>query len=168
MITPSEWGPHGWKFLHYITLGYPIKPTNEQKQNYKNFFISIKNILPCSLCAKHYSDNLDKFPLTDEIMNDREKLIKWLIDIHNEVNKSRDKSIIDYTNAMKLIGTDKQCIEPIEHFTESNTIQSPSQPNQTQSNQHSDSHSKNNIKIVYGLIGLLVSLVFIALIYKKT
>ena len=33
MSGPNVWGPHGWKFIHYITLGYPRKPTNKIKQH---------------------------------------------------------------------------------------------------------------------------------------
>ena len=49
-ITPNLWGPHGWKFIHYVTFGYPINPTNQDKENYKMFFLSLQNILPCSKC----------------------------------------------------------------------------------------------------------------------
>ena len=37
-IKPNIWGPHGWKFLHYVSLGYPENPTPEDKINYKNFY----------------------------------------------------------------------------------------------------------------------------------
>ena len=35
IITPQEWGPHGWKFIHYVSLGYPENPTEEDKHKYK-------------------------------------------------------------------------------------------------------------------------------------
>ena len=38
-IKPSIWGPHGWKFMHYVSLGYPSNPTEEDKKNYKTFYI---------------------------------------------------------------------------------------------------------------------------------
>ncbi len=31
-IGPKDWGPHGCKFIHYITLGYPKNPSNEKKK----------------------------------------------------------------------------------------------------------------------------------------
>ena len=37
-IKPSIWGPHGWKFLHYVSLGYPDSPSYEDKSNYKQFY----------------------------------------------------------------------------------------------------------------------------------
>ena len=39
IMTPDVWGPHGWKFIHYITLGYPEYPTQMQKDKYKAFFL---------------------------------------------------------------------------------------------------------------------------------
>ena len=34
VITPDIWGPHGWKFLHYISFGYPENPTINIKNQY--------------------------------------------------------------------------------------------------------------------------------------
>ena len=103
MSGPNAWGPYGWNFLHYVTLGYPKNPDNDDKKNYKLFFESLKNILPCPKCAKHYEENLKVLPLTDEILDDKEKLIKWLIDVHNRVNVSTGKPEMEYTEARKSI-----------------------------------------------------------------
>jgi hypothetical protein len=103
MSGPNAWGPYGWNFLHYVTLGYPINPNNEDKKNYKLFFESLKNILPCPKCAKHYEENLKVLPLSDDILDDKEKLIKWLIDVHNRVNVSTGKPEMEYTEARKSI-----------------------------------------------------------------
>ena len=36
MSGPNVWGPYGWKFIHYVTLGYPNNPSNEDKLKYLN------------------------------------------------------------------------------------------------------------------------------------
>ena len=41
VITPDLWGPHGWKFLHYLSFGYPMDPTTEHKNQYKTFFFIV-------------------------------------------------------------------------------------------------------------------------------
>ena len=41
MITPEIWGPHGWKFMHYVTLGYPLYPTNGE--NIRNCYLKDLN-----------------------------------------------------------------------------------------------------------------------------
>lgn len=103
MSGPNTWGPYGWNFLHFVTLGYPINPNNEDKKNYKLFFESLRNILPCPKCAKHYEENLKVLPLTDDILDDKEKFIKWLIDVHNRVNVSTGKPEMEYIEARKSI-----------------------------------------------------------------
>jgi len=102
-LGPDVWGPHGWKFIHFVSLGYPRKPTDDDKNNYKNFFYMIPNILPCSICSNHFKENLIKHPLTDDIMNDRIKLLNWSIDMHNEVNIINNKPIVDYEQGLNLV-----------------------------------------------------------------
>jgi hypothetical protein len=46
MMT-SVWGPPMWHVLHTISFNYPLKPTNEQKIFYYNFYTNLKNILTC-------------------------------------------------------------------------------------------------------------------------
>jgi hypothetical protein len=90
---PEAWGPHGWKFLHYVSLGYPTNPTQEQKEKYKAFFELLKYTLPCHLCRIHYEENYNKSPLNNDILSDREKFIKWVIDLHNIVNEMKNSQI---------------------------------------------------------------------------
>ena len=111
IITPQEWGPHGWKFIHYVSLGYPENPTEEDKHKYKMFFISLKDVLPCSLCRNHYEENYATMPLTDVILSKRENVVRWVIDIHNVVNASKNKPIIPYDEALKLINGNSECAQ---------------------------------------------------------
>ena len=101
-IDPSLWGPSSWKFLHYITVGYPEKPSDEIKKNTYNFFMALKYLLPCERCRYDYANHLNKYPLLDDILSSRTKLINWLINIHNEVNMSTNKPIIGYDKAVEL------------------------------------------------------------------
>ena len=104
-IDPSLWGPSSWKFLHYITVGYPEKPSDEIKKNTYNFFMALKYLLPCEKCRYDYANHLNKYPLLDDILSSRTKLINWLINIHNEVNMSTNKPIIDYGKALEVYTT---------------------------------------------------------------
>ena len=40
-----QWGKAMWTPLHAITFNYPIKPTQDDKQRYKNYFNIIHLIL---------------------------------------------------------------------------------------------------------------------------
>jgi hypothetical protein len=140
ILGPNIWGPHGWKFIHYVTLAYPIdNPTEEIKNNYKNFFTLLQYVLPCKICSNHYKENLEILPLTDHVLSSREELVRWGIDMHNIVNESKNKPIMSYEDALKSIDTDEKCRENIV--------------------------VKNNK--TYYLLLIVFSLIIIAVVYKK-
>ena len=95
-INPELWGPHAWKFLHYITLSYPTNPTESDKHDYKMFFEVLGKVLPCQKCKKHFQNNLVDFPLTDEILSTRWNLAKWMLQIHNRLNLEHGKKIYTF------------------------------------------------------------------------
>lgn len=108
-VKISNWGPIGWKFIHYVCLHYPEKPTEENKQNYKTFLTYIGKILPCKTCNDHYNEHLSKFPLTDEVLSNNDNLLKWSIDMHNLVNKLNGQKVYEYDEAIKLIKENFNC-----------------------------------------------------------
>ena len=83
------WGPHAWFFLHSVTFSYPDNPTESDKKYFYNFFRSIADILPCSICKNHYKTNIKNFPI-ENFLDNRNSLVNWLIDIHNIVNEKLD------------------------------------------------------------------------------
>lgn len=101
-INPKKWGKHFWKTIHYITFSAPDLPSTEYKNNLLNLLVSLKFLLPCENCRHHYAENLRKFPLTDEILSSKEKLIKWGVDLHNEVNLRTGKKIITIEEAKQI------------------------------------------------------------------
>ena len=115
-MNPNFWGPHAWIFLHTISMNYPKKPTEEDKQTYYQFFKGLEDILPCEKCAYNYSTNLQKHPL-EQSLESRDSLIRWLIQIHNEVNKETGKPpytyeqvIEDYKYKMKKLDSDETLV----------------------------------------------------------
>ena len=92
-MVPNIWGPPAWLFLHSITFNYPKNPSENDKNNYNTFFNSLKYVIPCPICKEHYAKNLLKLPIR---LNTRDDLIRWLIDIHNSVNKSNNKPVLSY------------------------------------------------------------------------
>lgn len=101
-INPKKWGKHFWKTIHYIIFSAPDSPSIEYKNNLLNFLVALKFLLPCENCRRHYSENLKKFPITDEILSSKEKLIKWSVDLHNEVNLRTGKKIISLEEAKQI------------------------------------------------------------------
>jgi len=102
-LMPSIWGPGLWKGMHSISYGYPENPTDGQKKNFHEFFVSIKNVLPCKYCRESYDDfisdkNSKSYFSPDDYkenvcLENRESLTTWLYNLHNQVNK---KLCVDY------------------------------------------------------------------------
>ena len=94
-MLPEVWGPGAWTFLHTITMLYPDNPNIDQKNHHRQLFENLKYTIPCEKCANHYVENLKKYPL-DPALESKTLLTKWLIDIHNEVNKKNGKRVYSY------------------------------------------------------------------------
>jgi hypothetical protein len=105
MAGPDVWGPHGWKFIHYITLGYPNNPTEQDKKKYYDFFTTLKYVIPCPICSTHFIENLTENPLSQEVLKNKINLIQWGIDMHNLVNIKNKKKIYTYEEGIKDILT---------------------------------------------------------------
>jgi hypothetical protein len=88
-LLPKIWGPPLWDSLHSITFAFPEKPTNEEITNYKTFFESVGNVLPCCYCSKSYNEFIKKgeTELSDKVFKNRKTLTRWLYVLHNNINK---------------------------------------------------------------------------------
>ena len=100
-LQPLIWGPHGWKFIHYVSLGYPENPTINDKNFYKNFYYSLQDVLPCEKCRINYKKNIMEHPIDPHLEN-KDSLVKWVIDIHNKVNEELNKPKLEYQEAIDL------------------------------------------------------------------
>jgi hypothetical protein len=89
-MEPKIWGKYIWTSIHIIALGYPDKPTPDDKQNYKQFYTNLWKVIPCIKCANNYQKHLDELPLDEQLSNNT-TLFKWTVDLHNIVNKELGK-----------------------------------------------------------------------------
>ena len=89
-MDPTVWGPHLWFVMHTMSFNYPKEPTPNDKQNYYNFFYNLTTILPCNDCRKHFIDFFKQNPIQNYLIN-RDKLIEWVMNAHNNVNKMNNK-----------------------------------------------------------------------------
>lgn len=101
-INPKKWGNAYWKMSHYITFAYPDMPTYEDKLVVKSHFDNLKYLLPCANCRGHYAQYITSYPLSDNILSSRYKLIKWLVDLHNSVNKRTGKREYSLEEVIKM------------------------------------------------------------------
>ncbi len=170
MSGPNVWGPYGWKFIHYITLGYSPKPTEEQKKIYYDFFILLAKVLPCSICGNHFTENMKLTPLTSEVLSNRENLVKWGIEMHNHVNKMHNKKIYTFEEGLNEILKDPlgECNRKMEKIERIEKL--IIEPEQTLKIEDFDNKSdnKSDNKAYYSLaLNIILIVIIIYLLYKK-
>ena len=96
MLT-SVWGPSAWHFLHTLSFNYPVKPSHEQKCQYRDFVLALGNVLPCKYCRINFKKNLRALPLKKEDMASRDTFSRWVYRLHEHVNKMlKKKSGLSY------------------------------------------------------------------------
>lgn len=100
-INPKIWGRDMWNSMYFIAFSYPDNPTQQDKINYRNYFEALSKVLPCETCRYHYSKLLNTYLLTDLVLESRENLIKWLLNVNNDVNRRVNKPDITYDKIMK-------------------------------------------------------------------
>jgi len=91
MLT-SVWGPSLWHFLHVMSFNYPVKPTKLQIKHYKEFVYNLQYILPCKYCRINLSNNFKKFPLKNQIFENRDSFSRYIYNLHEVVNKLLNKN----------------------------------------------------------------------------
>ena len=87
----EAWGPHLWHSIHLIALNAPDKPSTSDRLNYKMFFESLKDVIPCLTCADAYAEHLQTLSI-DQYLDSAANLFAWTVHIHNMVNETYGKS----------------------------------------------------------------------------
>lgn len=90
MIT-SIWGPPAWHFIHTVSFNYPVRPTCEDRKNYRNFVTNLENILPCGKCRKNLRKNFRKLPLENKDLESRATFSLYIYKLHELINTMLDK-----------------------------------------------------------------------------
>lgn len=90
MLT-TVWGPSQWHVLHTMSFNYPVTPTSKDKRNYRNYILSLQNVLPCGKCRDNLRKNFKKLPLMIKHMKSRHTFSKYIYDLHELVNKMLGK-----------------------------------------------------------------------------
>lgn len=85
MLT-TVWGPSQWHVLHTMSFNYPVSPTQEQKHQYMNHILNLRNVLPCGKCRANLKKNFKKLPLKMKHMASRETFSRYIFDLHELVN----------------------------------------------------------------------------------
>lgn len=87
----TVWGPTQWHMFHTISFNYPVNPTTEQQNQYRDYVLSFQNVLPCGACRTNLKNNLKRFPLTMDHMASRDSFSRYIYNLHEVVNKMLNK-----------------------------------------------------------------------------
>lgn len=90
MLT-SIWGPAMWHYLHSMSFNYPTNPTSQQKDDYKDFILSLQKTLPCKKCRENLEKNLKDFPLKKIHLKNRDTFSRYIYELHEHINKMLGK-----------------------------------------------------------------------------
>ncbi len=90
MLT-TVWGPSMWHFLHTMSFNYPVEPTSDQKRQYMDFILNLRNVLPCKYCRMNLTNNLATRPIRMCHMKSRDTFSRFVYELHETVNKMLNK-----------------------------------------------------------------------------
>lgn len=99
-MKSSVWGPHLWYVLHIMSYHSPDNMTKEIQKTYHTFYYNVRWIIPCVICKRHYTDNLYKNP-PEKNCTSRNKMIDWMISMHNKANVALGKKVVTREMANK-------------------------------------------------------------------
>jgi len=92
--NPTVWGPPTWFFLHSMTLALPDDVPVQKQESVKSLMYALQNVLPCPTCGINLKKHMAELPIEPHLKS-RDALVKWMVDIHNMVN--RDVGHKEYT-----------------------------------------------------------------------
>ena len=91
MLT-GVWGPALWHYLHIVSFNYPIKPTIDDRKNYRDMILNLQHVLPCKYCRDNLKNNLKVLPLKCVDLKNRDTFSRWVYKLHELVNAMLGKS----------------------------------------------------------------------------
>ncbi|KAG9085184.1 hypothetical protein FS749_004628 [Ceratobasidium sp. UAMH 11750] len=90
----AELGRATWKLMHTMTLRFPDKPTEDEREALKSFFYLTSRLYPCGECAVEFQSLLKQYPPQT---SSRMVSALWLCHVHNLVNARLKKPEFDCT-----------------------------------------------------------------------
>jgi hypothetical protein len=114
-MNKKLWSKSLWDTFHYIALGYPMNPSNQDKINYKMFYENLYKVIPCQECTEHYKKNFEQNPI-DNYLENKDKLFEWTVNFHNNVNKFTNGKQISVEIAKNIYLKEKYCFPKIYFF----------------------------------------------------
>jgi len=96
-INPNLWGRPVWDFFYFVALSYPKNPTYNDKEKYKNFFLTSGQVIPCDKCKNNFGKHIKEIPI-DNYLDSSYNLFTWITKMQNKVsilNGKGEKTVDD-------------------------------------------------------------------------
>lgn len=87
-MNTTAFGPCGWKYMFYVAAGFDLNetPIDEKKNQYKIFFQSIGNTIPCKYCRQSYAIFYKNLSIDRYMDMPSCGLIRFVYDLRSMVN----------------------------------------------------------------------------------
>ena len=92
-MQSEKFGPVLWETIHTICFNY--KPSRSNKKNYKMFFNSLGEVIPCLHCKMSYKHLMAKYPV-ERFLRNQNTLFLWSWMLHKEVNVKLGKKTLSH------------------------------------------------------------------------
>lgn len=88
-MQTAIFGPVFWTSIHLVSFNYPVKPTAEQKRQYKEWLLATGNVLPCRYCRDNFGKNVEtalEGADYDSAFASRDSFSRFCHRLHQQVN----------------------------------------------------------------------------------
>jgi len=95
-ILTAIFGPIFWTALHLVSFNFPVTPTREQQNDYRNWFLSTGKVLPCVYCRNAFLANAEEAGFgTQNVFASRDAFSRFCFRMHAVVNSNLGKPNVD-------------------------------------------------------------------------
>jgi hypothetical protein len=123
-VSPKIWSDKFWITFATMCNSYPeFDPTSEEREDMRNTLVGFRSTGPCEICRENWRRLLQKYPLTDEALDNKTTLWNWFCDRFRDVNVKRRHLSNDQIGKYlteRLLQSDEKC--PQGCFCKSKTM----------------------------------------------
>lgn len=90
-LNPKIWGPKFWFVIDTIIFSLPDNLNKQQEENLKAFLISLKILLPCDKCRKHYKKYMYDTNFSELDFSQKINSQIWVNKLRNNIKNHQGK-----------------------------------------------------------------------------
>lgn len=91
-VPPEKWGKPLWDAFHWVARGFPERPTQSDRENYRAWMVKFVYVLPCDECKQNSVRLINQMPPRTD---NRDHLFNWSVHFHNTINQELGAPAMD-------------------------------------------------------------------------